>query len=409
MTNISSVKGILVSLIESIDMYNFLLRDHHRRTAVIAYQLGNHYGLDPVALSNLVLAASIHDIGALYVTQREQLLYVDAVDTQGHEELGAEMLSEFKPFSNIAAILRHHHIKYRDAALGSISPDEVPQECYFLHLADRIDVLLTTSEGAHNPRQVVIDEITKRFGTVFLPKLSSTFFQLAATDEFWENIQSSSFHDLLFMSVESDACTLTEDDMDGLAAVFARIVDFKSQWTVHHSSSVSVLAENIGRMCGLSAKKCHELKIAGYLHDIGKIAIPSEVLDKPGALDMEEYKVMKSHAMYSSLILSKVPFLGDAAKWAGSHHEKRDHSGYPLQMGESQFSMEIDILAYSDIFASLAESRPYRAPLSKNKINEILRTFSNGKLSQEVFEVIDANMDTLYTLNLDAMSPRISA
>ena len=69
----------MVSLIESIDLYNYLLKNHHRQTCIIAYQIGNHYNLDSDLLSNVVLASAIHDIGALHVTERDKLLYIDAI------------------------------------------------------------------------------------------------------------------------------------------------------------------------------------------------------------------------------------------------------------------------------------------------------------------------------------------
>ena len=399
MTELSSVKSILVSLIESIDMYNYLLRDHHRHTAVIAYQLGNEYGLSQESISQLVLTASIHDIGALYIKEVEQLLYADAVNPEPHEILGYEMLKEFSPFAPLSKIIRHHHITYEEVASGEVNEKEVPRECWFLHLADRIDVLLATAPEPEHAREYVVSEISQRFGTIFLPELEEVFLTLSKSDEFWDNIENTSFHNLLFMSVNCEACTLEDGDMDGLAALFARIVDFKSEWTSNHSKSVSTLAESIGRLCGLSEDRCHELKIAGYLHDIGKIAIPSEVLDKPGALSDDEFKVMRSHATYSSLILSKLDFLKEPSRWASAHHEKRDKTGYPLHISENNFSAEMDILAYSDIFAALAEDRPYRKAMPKNRIAEVLHGFADGKLSPSIFDIITENMDDLYEIN----------
>ncbi len=401
MSNSYSIKSILVSLIESIDAYNFLLKNHHRKTAIIAYQLGNEFGLDSTSLSNLVLTASIHDIGALHIKERDQLLYVDAQNPEPHEIMGEKMLEGFKPLEPIRKIIRHHHIKYSDVVQGHTPQEDVPFECYFLHLADRIDVLLTTAENEAHAQEDVTSEINKRFGTFFFPELQDTFNKLAATEDFWENIYDSSFHELLFMMVEEVECDLEQADIDGLASIFAKIVDFKSNWTVNHSKSVSVLAESIGKILGMDEEKCHQLKIAGYLHDIGKIAIPSEVLDKPASLDHDEFKVMKTHAKYSSLILSKTPFLGNISRWASSHHEKRDKSGYPMRISDKSFETEMDILAYADIFAALAENRPYRKAMPKEKILDILEEFAGEKLSESVFVEIKDNMDLLYNKNLE--------
>ena len=265
-----------------------------------------------------------------------------------------------------------------------------------MHLADRIDVLLATHPGDRN---YIISEINQRFGSVFLPELKESFNKLAEQAEFWEKISDESFYDLLLMSVNDSSCTIDNSSLEALAELFARIVDFKSSWTMNHSKSVSILAENIARLYGLDEKKCFSLKIAGFLHDIGKIAIPIEVLDKPGKLNEEEYKIIKAHATYSSLILSRVPALGDIARWAMLHHEKHDKSGYPLGKGTIDFTIEMDILAFADIFAALAENRPYRSAMSKPEIIELLRSFTPDKLDVSVFHVIEENVDFLYNLN----------
>ncbi len=391
-----SVKSILVSLIEAIDLYNFLLKNHHRQTCIIAYQIANHYNLDSNLLSNIVLASAIHDIGALHVVDRDKLFYIDAIDPEPHEIMGKRIIGNFAPFAHISQIIRHHHIVYQDILDGKVKKDDIPFECYVIHLADRIDVLLETHPG---DTEFVISEIDKRFGTVFLPELKDTFHKLASTPEFWERITDTSFYDLLLMSLADSSCQIDDNSLEALAELFSRIVDFKSEWTMNHSKSVSLLADHIARLYGLDEKKCFSLRIAGYLHDIGKIAIPIEILDKPGRLDTDEYKAIKMHAAYSSLILSRIPALGDIAKWAMLHHEKHDKSGYPLGKGAGDFTIEMDILAFADIFAALAENRPYRAALTQEKIIELLKSFTPDLLDTSVFEVIEKNISVLYEAN----------
>lgn len=391
-----SVKSILVSLIESIDLYNFLLKNHHRKTCIIAYQIGNHFNLDSDLLSNVVLASAIHDIGALHVTDRDKLFYIDAIDPEPHQIMGERMIGNFTPFSRISKIIRHHHIVYQDILDGKIDKADIPFECFVIHLADRIDVLLETHPG---DTDFIVSEINKRFGTIFLPELKDTFNRLAATSEFWEKITDASFYDLLLMSINDSSCVMDDASLEALAELFSRIVDFKSEWTMNHSKSVSLLADHIARLYGLDEKKCFSLRIAGYLHDIGKIAIPIEILDKPGRLETDEYKTIKMHATYSSLILSRIPALGDIAKWAMLHHEKHDKSGYPLGKGASDFTVEMDILAFADIFAALAENRPYRAALTQEKILELLKSFTPDLLDTTVYNVIEKNIGFLYEAN----------
>ncbi len=392
------VKNILVSIIEAIDNFNFLLKNHHKHTATIAYQLGSSYGLDKDKLNNLVLAASIHDIGALYIDERDQLLYIDEHNPKPHEIMGAKMLEGFEPLKDIKEIIRHHHIKYDDILQNKVDKKDIRLECYFLHLADRIDILLETYGKDSYSRDLIIDEINLRFKTVFLPDLKYVFNELAQDDEFWENIYDLAFHELLMLNIDSNNFKINDSDIDGLSKIFARIVDFKSPWTKVHSITVGAFSNAIGKYLNLDEKTCFELKIAGYLHDIGKIAVPSELLDKVDKLSDEEFKIIKSHAKYSSMILKSIDGLGNISKWAINHHEKRDKTGYPLKISDEKFSIEMDILAFSDILSALLENRPYRKTLPKNTILQILKNLTPNKLNFKVYKVIETNYDSLYNL-----------
>jgi HD-GYP domain-containing protein (c-di-GMP phosphodiesterase class II) len=391
------MKNVMVSLIKSIDSFNYLLKDHHRRTAIIAYQLGNIYGLDKHRMDDLILAASLHDIGALYVSERDQLIQADVDNPRDHEVNGAKMLEGFKPFESIAKIIGHHHIKYESVLLGLVDASEVPLESYVLHLADRIDVLLL-KYGNDHPR--VIEEIKLRFGTVFAPFLLDTFVKATENIEFWSTISFDSFHDLLMRSLDEAHYDIDGEGIESLARLFAHIIDFRSPWTTRHSETVSHLAYRLGQLMGFSEDACWELRISGYLHDIGKIAIPVELIDKPGKLTADEFERVKNHVVYSTLILSPISEFENIVNLASNHHEKRDRSGYPLKPKEEAFSIQTDVLAFADIFAALSENRPYRAGMIKEEIIDTLAEFTPDKLSENVYKVILEHFDELLGIAL---------
>ncbi|WKY47650.1 diguanylate cyclase [Eubacteriaceae bacterium ES3] len=393
-----SIKAILASLVESIDLYNHLLKNHHRNTTIIAYQLGIRYGLDSKRLGNLIMAASIHDIGALSVSEQERLLYIDAVDTEPHEILGAQMLSGFKPFNSIRKIIRHHHITMTDIDSERFALIDIPFECYLLHLADRIDVLYSTNKDVYDKNEMLsflTNEVHQRFGTIFNPALVNAFDSLILSDQFWTNLEQTSYYDLLMSAVEDVVEATDEEDIEGLAKIFSQIVDEKSPWTYKHSKHVGLVAYKLGELAGLDEETCFRLKIAGYLHDIGKIAVPSKILNKPGKLTDEEMSVMRSHVEFSTKILSKVSGLNDIAKWASFHHEKYDGTGYPLNMNQHYFSKEMDVLAFADIFSALFEERPYRKAMNKYQIIETLGDFAPEQLNKEIYLLVIEHFDEL--------------
>jgi HD-GYP domain-containing protein (c-di-GMP phosphodiesterase class II) len=110
--------------------------------------------------------------------------------------------------------------------------------------------------------------------------------------------------------------------------------------------------------------------LAGYLHDIGKLAVPREILDKPTNLDRSEYGMIKSHAYYTRRIVESFSGLEDVAAWASSHHEHLDGKGYPFHL--TDLPLESRVVAVADVFTALAEDRPYRPGYAPDEIRRIL-------------------------------------
>jgi HD-GYP domain-containing protein (c-di-GMP phosphodiesterase class II) len=391
MQNEIHVKEFVLSLVKAIDSYNYLLKGHHSRTAIIASLLAKDMNVDERTLSNLVLAASIHDIGALHVDEVDDLLFIDAINTEEHEQVGSSMLSGFEPLKHISNIIAHHHIEY-----DNVDDLEIPIECYYIHLADRIDVL-SLSESKID-REYIQKEINERFGRIFHPMLKSSFNKLIHSDYFWSEIENTDYYSFLIQNIANDTFESSEETILGMAKVFGNIVDYKSEWTRKHSETVSVLSDRIAEIMKLSHDTRFKIKVSGFLHDIGKIAIPIEIIDKEERLTDIEFHQIQSHAYYSSIILSEISGIEDISKWASFHHEKRDGSGYPRQSIEDEFSIEMDIVAFSDIFAALTENRPYREAFNKSEILWLLGSFTPKKLSDEVFHVIEQHFDELYEI-----------
>ncbi len=391
-----SIKEFTLSLVKAIDSYNCLLKGHHRRCAYYAYQIGKEYGLDKKTLSNLVLASAIHDIGALHVVEVEKLLEVDVTDTLDHEIMGSRMLMGFKPFEPIRKIIRYHHIHYDEVIGGKYEVSEIPIECYFLHLADRIDIL--SLQNVDDVKSYIEKEINSRFSETFHPMLQNSFNNLAHKSEFYNVVEGEYYYDFLSENITNHIFTTSNEDIEEIAKIFGHIVDFKSEWTEKHSETVSKLSDFIAWKMSFDDDSRFKLRIAGYLHDIGKIAVPKELLDKKAKLSDIEFHQIQDHALYSSIILSELKGIENIAKWASSHHEKRDGTGYPLHTNSDHFTIEMDIIAFSDIFSALSENRPYRSRMSKTDILSTLSQFVPERLNEQVFKVIKQNIDDLYQI-----------
>lgn len=167
-----------------------------------------------------------------------------------------------------------------------------------------------------------------------------------------------------------------QDLIDSLSAkkdILINIADIKmyDDYTYHHSLSVSIMAIAIGIELGLTNQMLKELGLAGLLHDIGKVAIPIEIINKPGKLTPEEFDIVKMHPVHAANHLRERNLVNENI-YAGivGHHEKLDGSGYPLKLSGTDIHPYARILMVADVYDALTSNRPYRMPSPPNEAIE---------------------------------------
>ena len=244
MENIT-LKELAVPLIKSIDSFNYLLKSHHRRTAIISYYLGNEMGLNQKEMINLVISASMHDIGALSVQERDMLIQEDVENPKPHCDMGFKMLSDFDIFKDIAHIIKHHHIKYSELAE---TEDSVCIQSHIIHLADRIDILLAPDEFILNQKEKVSQKILEKEEMIFHPIVCRAFERISKNNLFWIEIENMTLEEL-FSKVDFNVYnSLNREQIIDFALVISRIIDFRSRFTACHSYTVGQIAYKIGKL-----------------------------------------------------------------------------------------------------------------------------------------------------------------
>ena len=147
---------------------------------------------------------------------------------------------------------------------------------------------------------------------------------------------------------------------EGVVRAMGKMVEQRDPYTAGHAEGVSRLAVAIGRQLGMDAERIEGLRIAGLLHDIGKVSVPAEILTKPSTLSPLEYEVVKLHAAAGYEILKSIPFPWPVAQATLQHHERQDGSGYPAGLGADKIILEARILAVADVVDAMTTHRPYR-------------------------------------------------
>ena len=136
------------------------------------------------------------------------------------------------------------------------------------------------------------------------------------------------------------------------------------------------------------------LEIAGELHDIGKLSIPSSILHKEDKLTAEEKSIIKQHTYHTYYLIDRLNTMYTVRDWAALHHEKLDGSGYPFHLKANQLDLGSRVMAVADIATALSEDRPYRSRRSKKKILDILWDLvKDNKIDGDVVNTLEANFD----------------
>lgn len=152
----------------------------------------------------------------------------------------------------------------------------------------------------------------------------------------------------------------------------ARAVEAKSPFTKGHSDRVTHYALALGTTIGLSEADLFVLRRGSLLHDIGKISIPDRILDKPGPLSPEEYRIIQQHPALGVEILKPLQTLDDVLPLIRSHHERCNGKGYPDGLSKKEIPLMVRVLSVADVYDALSSERPYRAAIPHFKCLEIM-------------------------------------
>ncbi|MGB9824620.1 MAG: HD domain-containing phosphohydrolase [Candidatus Hydrothermia bacterium] len=161
--------------------------------------------------------------------------------------------------------------------------------------------------------------------------------------------------------------------------LLAKIVEERDPYTAGHQKKVALIAQAIARELGYPENKVKRIYVAGMLHDIGKLYVPSEILTKPTRLSNIEYEIIKVHPTKGYETLKSMKYLEDIAELVYQHHERLDGSGYPRGLKGEEILPEAKILAVADVVEAMLARRPYRPPIKVEEVFQYLES-NKGKL-----------------------------
>jgi len=272
---------------------------------------------------------------------------------------------------------------YPDRLKGAIAP----LLARILGIAQHLDVF-----ASEQGRERALVTMVERSGRWFDPELVKVAASLYRSGELWTGCNTPEERDLVVAMEPGMMTILGAEQVDCVCEAFADVVDAKSPFTYRHSVGVTDAAVGLADEFGFSAERRQRIHRAALLHDLGKLRISNAILDKPGKLDAEEFRIVQEHPELSQQILARIPSFAAISQIAGRHHEKLDGSGYPFGLTAEQLTLDDRIVAMADIYGALSEDRPYRAGLAPEQILAILSKDVPTKLDPDVFEALQRFM-----------------
>jgi len=364
-----NIGNLLLSLSDAMDLADPSIALHQQRTAFIAWEIAKAANLPGDAVERLFVAGLLHDIGALSPEEKISLHRFEG-DPEQHC-VRSHVLLESVPWLRTAArITRFHHQEWREWREPITDP--LVLESQILFLSDYLERAIDREIYILHQDEAIVGKIQALSNTAIHPDVVDLLHAVSRRVEFWLDLASPRLYSLL---LHNGPFRRTEIDMaylSTIAELFRNIIDFRSRFTSTHSSGVAECAAGLARIFGFSDQEVDLIRVAGDFHDIGKLAVPNAILNKPDKLTREEFAVIRQHTYFTFSILNTIGGLQSIAEWAAFHHERLDGSGYPFHHRANRISTGSRIMSVADTVTALAEDRPYRPGMKRFDIERIL-------------------------------------
>ena len=238
-----------------------------------------------------------------------------------------------------------------------------------------------------------LDRLVTRFaGLIGQPGTSTTdklrFVSPTGSNRVLEIVATNLLEDEVISGIVINGHDVTERDnylasldatLDAVTVSASNMVELRDPYTAGHQRQVAQIAVAVAHDLGLPDEEVKGIEVAATLHDIGKIAIPAEMLGRPGRLSPAEFEIVKTHCRAGHDIVAAVPYPQPVAEMILEHHERLDGSGYPRGLKEEDILMGSRIIAIADVLSAMASHRPYRPALGIAAALDELRA-NHGKL-----------------------------
>ena len=387
--SVISSKDVNEIIRKTLGIINNKIMHHGDVTGYILYKMmeyENTYTEQHYTEQELVdytMLGILHDIGLYKEDNVKNVTDFETKNLWPHSIYGFLFLKYLSPMDDKAEIVLYHHLDYNRHNLIQSRYMHIIE---LLSLADKMDTFM-------NLKDLEPDYFTKYRDTKFSGAALDLFHKAQERYGITENLINGKYREELDVLLAKRA--FSEQYKRGFLEMLVYTIDFRSEHTVIHTLATVHFAEQLGRLARVSGKDLRDLHYGALLHDLGKIAIPLNILESTGRLSDDEMKIMKAHVRITEMILEGI--VDDAVlQIAVRHHEKLDGTGYHKGLKAEDLTLTQQIIAVADILSALYGKRSYKEAFSKEKILDIMNgDADNGKINRNVVTSLERNYDKI--------------
>jgi len=388
--------GLVLSLSEALDWAHPSLAAHQMRVAYIATTMAREMDIRGTDLSDILLAAAQHDIGLTITYGDSSESHKGPSENRTWVEAGYELLHQEPFLSRAAEIVRYLHIPWQEGRGAATQTGPVPLGSHILSVADAAERAIDRGAPVLGQAAFVLKQVVCLAGNMFHPGCVEAFRTAARPESFWLDCTSERVYGILLKQVDWIPLLLDEATIDSIAQIFARVADSTSPWTSSHSASVAATAVELARRFTFSPREQSLVRVAGHFHDLGKLTVPSQILDKQDKPTSQEWAAIRAHPYYTLRLLDTIGGMSQIAEWAAFHHERADGKGYPFRISAQDLTLGSRIMAVADVFSAITEDRPYRKAMSRRaSIDTLNQQVKDGALDGNVVALLQGNYDEI--------------
>ncbi|MDR2604453.1 MAG: HD domain-containing protein [Desulfovibrio sp.] len=366
--------------------------NHGKRVAVLCAAMGRRLGMSEPDVAALTTCALFHDSALteymLYLTEQSGKagLYLHCIYGQRNVDL--------LPLpDNAEGVVLYHHERADGTGAFGRREGTFPVGAALIAVADTLDVHFPLQNMSGKYLEKLRAHVASEAGKAFTRDAVEAALDVLDGDML-EQLRDEHILETAEKLIPPWFAGMEDAAVYRLAALAARIIDYKSAFTKQHSMQIANRAWLMAGYCNYTPEGRARLYLAAALHDLGKLATPLHILEKPGALTGAEFAIIKDHPRGTHDMLCTVGGLEDVCRWASEHHEKLDGKGYPFGRGADDLDYNSRLLCCLDIYQGVCESRPYHASRGHKETMEILMGMADkGLVDADIARDMDRCME----------------